>query len=368
MTGRVDIHAKVLRMVRNGKRDDDFLPLQDCRLPKLALERLAALGINAAEEVRDYWAYGNRQLLSDYLGESPVQLAASASRARGARGIPRDQDFLNALMIRKPPALVMKPRGLALTAAQKSRPAEAPEPVRLSRSRQPAKPKVCLIDRFPAARDQRERGTCVAFATVAYLEYHLYKRPRRRKHHSEQFLFWACKQCDRRPKKDDTYLKHAQQALKTWGVCLHETWPYNGSLQARVDQGPPPPGSEEQARKYIWPETRGLDTLVIAELRESLDEGNPVVLGVITHPNWDFPTVFDTGKVTMPLPGMRPDGGHAVCLVGYEENKRFPGGGAFIFRNSWGERWARAHPRYGEGGYGTLFFEYVLRYGTEAFS
>jgi C1A family cysteine protease len=35
-----------------------------------------------------------------------------------------------------------------------------------------------------------------------------------------------------------------------------------------------------------------------------------------------------------------------------------PGGGAFIFRNSWGRDWARLRGRHG-GGYGTLFFDYL---------
>ena len=34
-----------------------------------------------------------------------------------------------------------------------------------------------------------------------------------------------------------------------------------------------------------------------------------------------------------PCPVRRPDGGHAIVLVGYELNPTAPGGGAFIFRN-----------------------------------
>ena len=77
-----------------------------------------------------------------------------------------------------------------------------------------------------------------------------------------------------------------------------------------------------------------------------------------TYLNWDFQVVQETGEIPMPLPGATPDGGHAIVLVGYELHPRAPGGGAFIFRNSWGKDWARLRGRHG-GGYGTLFFDYV---------
>ena len=54
-----------------------------------------------------------------------------------------------------------------------------------------------------------------------------------------------------------------------------------------------------------------------------------------------------------------------ICVVGYELNSRFPGGGAFIIRNSWGTTWAKPNSRF-QPGYGTLFFEYIKKYGLEA--
>ena len=50
-----------------------------------------ALGITTLEELRDTWTYGNRQLLTDYLGESPVRFAMyrpapTLTRAAAATG------------------------------------------------------------------------------------------------------------------------------------------------------------------------------------------------------------------------------------------------------------------------------------------
>ena len=34
-------------------------------------------------------------------------------------------------------------------------------------------------------------------------------------------------------------------------------------------------------------------------------------------------------------------GGHAMCMVGYQDDADVPGGGYFLVRNSWGTAWAR---------------------------
>jgi C1A family cysteine protease len=50
--------------------------------------------------------------------------------------------------------------------------------------------------------------------------------------------------------------------------------------------------------------------------------------------------------------------GHAVLVVGYE-NSLTPREGFLIIRNSWGSDW-------GVGGYGYLPYDYIERYGGEA--
>ena len=54
----------------------------------------------------------------------------------------------------------------------------------------------------------------------------------------------------------------------------------------------------------------------------------------------------------MPAPGEGTLGGHAVFCAGYQTNSAFPGGGALIVKNSWGEGW-------GDAGYFYMPFDYV---------
>jgi C1A family cysteine protease len=51
--------------------------------------------------------------------------------------------------------------------------------------------------------------------------------------------------------------------------------------------------------------------------------------------------------------------GHSVALVGYKESTHFPGGGYFIFRNSYGEG-------FGAKGYGFMSYEYAKKYVNDA--
>lgn len=59
-------------------------------------------------------------------------------------------------------------------------------------------------------------------------------------------------------------------------------------------------------------------------------------------------------------------GGHAVCLVGYQDTPDSPGGGYFILRNSWHTTWAYESP-YGPG-YGVIPYQYITNDAWEAFT
>ncbi len=354
-------------MLLTDERRDDYLSLADTQTPPEVRERLAALGVTTLEELRDYWAYGNRQQLVAYLGDSPLRFvattpAAGATRTSAAAG---PGGSLNLLAAGKTPPLVRHPRGVLLTGRQRQRQAETPPPLP-SRRTDRVRPGPSLVNAFPAVRDQGQRGTCVAFASIAYLEYHLAGGTAKTRRLSEQFVYWACKQNDGIPDREGTFVRVGVETVRTLGSCLSKTWKYCSLPGATEGQGPPPEGAEKEALDHRWPDAEKLSAGDIARLRKSLDDKKPVVLSVYTFPSWDFPVVAETGEITMPLPGADDDGAHAVCLAGYELNDRAPGGGAFVFRNSWGRSWAKRRGRYGPG-YGVLPFQYVKQYGIEAF-
>ncbi len=358
-------------MLLTGERRDEFLPLAATGMPEGAIRKLEALGITTLEELRDIWTYGNRQLLTDYLGESPVRFvtfrpAPTLTRGEAATGPGKS---INLAAAGKVPPLIRHTRGLALSASQFKKKAEAPPGIALGGRRGNRSPAglITLIDKFPAVRDQGQRGTCVAFASVSYLEFHLSGGSAKTRRRSEQFFYWACKEIDGTPTQEGTTLAAARNVMKTYGVCLHKTWKYAPlPIGPREGQGPPTDRAVAEAGQSRWldaaEQTPAGD---VDAIRAHLDRGLPVVLGVLTFSNWDFPVVADTGEIGLPLPLSQPDGGHAICVVGYEPKADAPGGGVFLFRNSWSKSWA-TRSRY-RPGYGTLFFEYVRQYALEAY-
>mgnify|MGYP001766057821 CR=1 FL=1 len=66
------------------------------------------------------------------------------------------------------------------------------------------------------------------------------------------------------------------------------------------------------------------------KMRESLDKGNPVYIGMtVTN------SMLNCDKVLAPT-SRAQSGGHALAIVGYKDDNNIKGGGYFIVKNSWG--------------------------------
>ncbi len=97
------------------------------------------------------------------------------------------------------------------------------------------------------------------------------------------------------------------------------------------------PSVIEKAKKYKLKganrlfDTDATNDIKISSVKTALSNGNPVVFGMAV------PSSFFTAKgCWAPSPGEPPQGGHAICVVGYDDNKYR---GAFEIMNSWGSSW-----------------------------
>ena len=235
-----------------------------------------------------------------------------------------------------------------------------------------------LMGSMPAIRDQGMRGTCTAFASVALCEFAEGCEVRL----SPQFLYWASKERDGKPSSDGTSLDTVQETLFEDGVCRDDFWPYNpkplvndeGVLVA--GQGPAPEKAVEEAKAHKLA-CRTLSPNAVRQYRKILADGIPVVIGVATFDSWTAnPMTAETGWV--PMPYMKkdedgewqlleePKGGHAMCIVGYVDDRSWPGGGYFIVRNSWSEDWASECD---EGaGHALIPYRYIAFFTHSAFT
>ena len=67
----------------------------------------------------------------------------------------------------------------------------------------------------------------------------------------------------------------------------------------------------------------------------------------------------------MPLAGESVREGHAMAIVGFQDDDRTPGGGYFLLRNSW-QPWA--WDGVWQAGYGYMPYAYITRYASAIFS
>jgi C1A family cysteine protease len=75
--------------------------------------------------------------------------------------------------------------------------------------------------------------------------------------------------------------------------------------------------------------------------------GFPVVFGFTVYESFEGNDVATTGNMPMPASGEKVLGGHAVALVGFNDDRR-----VFIVRNSWGASW-------GDQGYFYMPYEFI---------
>jgi len=228
----------------------------------------------------------------------------------------------------------------------------------------PLPPSVDLHNRFPLVRDQGQRGTCVSFACTAVREY-LIGTTSKQGDFSEQFLYWACKQHDNYP-GSGTWIHIGMGRLEAEGIPEEVFWPYNRfPVTGNESQDPPPTGAAEAASKNKILSSKKLNPKSVESLRSALANDQPIAFAVPVYTHWFAEPTHSTGDIRMPLPGEKREGGHAMCMVGYETDEDVPGGGYFLVRNSWGTSWARQNAT--APGYARIPFAYLSEYGSSAY-
>jgi C1A family cysteine protease len=207
--------------------------------------------------------------------------------------------------------------------------------------------KIDWTPKMSPVRDQGEEGTCVGFAVaVGMKEYQEFLDYGKLVLLSPRFVYSECKKIDGMPGLEGTTIRVAMQVLKKLGVCQEKFWPYQAHQKDK-----PKKGAIGDAKKFrIMTYARILN---LNELRMSLATKGPVVLGVQVFKGM---LKTKTGLVPMPKRGERSIGGHAICAVGYDDEKEL-----VKFKNSWSEKW-------GDRGYGYLPYVYVECYMMDAWS
>ena len=199
-------------------------------------------------------------------------------------------------------------------------------------------------------RNQGKEGTCVAFASVVGIkEYQDKKEYLRLVKLSPRFVYSLCKKFDGAPFEEGTYPRIAMKVLLNYGVCHESFWPYSPYQKDLARKN-----ADRDAKRFRIKAYARLKSLI--EMKRSLMVNGPFLVGIKVFSSWFNKRAQKTGFIPMPKRNEEFMGGHAVCVVGYDDAKGF-----FKFKNSWGAQWAAK-------GYGYLPYEYLKRYCSDAWS
>ena len=200
-------------------------------------------------------------------------------------------------------------------------------------------------------KNQGDRPTCVGFAAAAMKEFQekvendkeiaegKYGKTGKVYDYSEQWLYQNCKKIDRSNGRwGGTYIRAVMKVLNKIGVPQEKAWPYT---DGGIDLGKPKFWSKMISRWAVIGSYWRVNNLT--ELKAAMVDG-PVIIGGPIHLEWAMPV---KGIVNYPADPGKRYGGHAVCAVGYDDEKQL-----IKFKNSWSKYW-------GDRGYGYLPYKVI---------
>ena len=220
-------------------------------------------------------------------------------------------------------------------------------------------PKIDHSPEMSPVKDQGQLGSCVGFAVTAMKEWQeqreheaemiagkTYKRKKEYYDLSEAWVYWNSKKIDPWPGEEGTSIRYAMKVLNKIGVPTEKAWPYDD-----VDFGDPAKWAAMIAKWSLIASYWRIES--IYELKAALQK-SPIPIGFPCFKEIFY--VSSDGIIPYPSNPNEPYGGHAVCVVGYDDKTSL-----VKFKNSWSPWW-------GENGYGYLSYDYIRDFMWDAWA
>lgn len=193
-------------------------------------------------------------------------------------------------------------------------------------------------------RDQGQLGSSVGFAMAYTMEYFLLKQLNTKVVLSPLFIYYQARKMAGNVKTDTgAIIQDVIKVGQTIGIVDEDTWPYKESKFAVH-----PPKSIEKAIHYFVDDVSPVKTL--KQIKDALSVYGPVIIGVSI-----YNSLYNDSSGIIKMPGRKESiiGGHAICLVGFDDQTQF-----FKFKNCWGTEW-------GENGYGYIPYDYIEKFSAD---
>lgn len=233
---------------------------------------------------------------------------------------------------------------------------------RKAKKKQLVQPTIDLREFCSPVHDQLSIGSCTAQAAASLLEYMEIKAFGKNLDFSRLFLYKATRNLLGWKGDTGAYIRTTIGAIALFGAPPEKFYPY------QIGDYDEEPGAflYSLGKNFSAVEYFRLDTAektreqLLESIKDSLAKGFPLMFGFTVYGS--ISQAEDTGNIPFPAMTDRSQGGHAVLAVGYDDSKIIqhnkPGAaatkGAILIQNSWGTNW-------GEGGFGWLPYEYILR-------
>jgi hypothetical protein len=205
-----------------------------------------------------------------------------------------------------------------------------------------------LSDFFPPVGRQGAQSSCVGWA-LGYAARSYYARRESGSDlippepFSPSFIYNQTKEgsCD-----SGSSISSGLRLLETVGVVGFSEFPYDPKDCSRQ----PTPAQLTEAKNHRIKSWARVETAEIDALKAEIYQGNPIVVGL-----WVTSGFYQMKRGTYADVGDSSSGGHALVVVGYDDERR-----AFKVVNSWGENW-------GEGGFGWISYAAMMKRIQNAF-
>jgi C1A family cysteine protease len=188
---------------------------------------------------------------------------------------------------------------------------------------------VTLQEWTSPVEEQLDLGSCTAQAVVGAYELLLNKYyPDKFTELSRLFLYYNARKIENEVDQDvGAYIVSAIKALRDYGICTEELWPYN-TAKFKVM---PTTACYLDARKRTI--AMAYEVPTPDSIIRMLNEGKPVVIGTDVY-NSLYDITNSDFILKMPMADEIPTGSHAMCVIGYDAVTKL-----FQVRNSFGDDW-----------------------------
>lgn len=203
-------------------------------------------------------------------------------------------------------------------------------------------PRVDLRQYCSPIEDQGNLGSCTGNSIAGQIEL-IDRKNGKNLDVSRLFIYYEERVLEGTVRFDaGAYIRDGIKVCYTKGAPLESLWPYAINKWATK---PTTAAYTDALKRKVTGYQRCAN---FAAVKNALAAGNPVVIGFDVYESfegaWGDIPHGQPNSGMMPMPNKFTEqllGGHAVCIVGYDDTLPVPGrsNGRFIVRNSWGTNW-----------------------------